>query len=81
MLRTLHYEPAFERAPHPTKLLNRSPQRAWPVQTVLLGAFEVLFAVLEGLGAYRHFEHLRSRGIAHDTALRCALGVGAHHCS
>ena len=75
MLRTLHYEPAFERAPHPTKLLNRSPQRAWPVQT------EVLFAVLEGLGAYRHFEHLRSRGIAHDMALRCALGVGAHPCS
>ena len=30
----------------------------------------------ESLAAYRQYEHLRSRGIPHDTALRAALGIG-----
>jgi len=33
-------------------------------------------AFLEGLAAHRHYEQLRSRGLAHDTALREALGFG-----
>jgi len=79
MLRTLHSEPSFERVCHPANSANRSPQPYWPVQTAPLGISEGFLAILDGLVAYRHFEHLRSRGIAHDTALRRALGVTHRH--
>jgi hypothetical protein len=77
MLRTLHYEPCFERVCHPANSANRSPQSPWPVRTALLGIFGGFLATLDGLAAYRHFEHLRSHGIAHHTALRRALGICA----
>jgi hypothetical protein len=32
-------------------------------------------ALQEGLAAHRHYEELRSRGIAHDSALREALAL------
>jgi hypothetical protein len=35
-------------------------------------------ALQEGFAAHRQYEHLRSRGIAHDTALRHAFGVSQH---
>jgi len=34
-------------------------------------------AFLEGLAAHRHYEQLRSQGLAHDMALREALGFPA----
>ena len=38
---------------------------------------QAMFSSLrESLAASRHYEQLRSRGIAHETALREALGVG-----
>ena len=77
MLRTFHYEPCFEPACHPANSANRSPQSPWPVQTALLGYFGGFLAILDGLAAYRHFEHMRSYGVARDTAVRRALGIGA----
>jgi hypothetical protein len=35
----------------------------------------VLDALWEGFAAHREYEHLRSRGIAHDAALRHAFGI------
>jgi hypothetical protein len=32
-------------------------------------------ALREGLAAHRHYEELRSKGIAHDSALRQALAL------
>ena len=78
MLRTLPFETGFERVCGRANSANRPIQPPWPVQTALIGLFDGLLAGLDGLAAYRHFEHLRARGIAHDTALRCALGVGVH---
>jgi hypothetical protein len=74
MLRTLHYEPGFERVCHPANSAHHSPQPPRPVQTALRGIFG---AILDGLAAYRHFKHLQARGIAHHTALRRALDIGA----
>jgi hypothetical protein len=34
-------------------------------------------ALREAVGAHRRYEHLKSRGVAHDTALRQALGIPA----
>jgi hypothetical protein len=33
-------------------------------------------ACRDGLAAHRCYEHLRSKGVPHETALREALGVG-----
>jgi hypothetical protein len=33
-------------------------------------------ACRDGLAAHRHYEHLRSRGVPHEKAIREALGVG-----
>jgi len=32
-------------------------------------------ALQDGLAAHRHYEELRSRGVAHDSALRQALAI------
>jgi hypothetical protein len=32
-------------------------------------------ALQDGLAAHRHYEQLRSRGVAHDSALRQALAI------
>jgi hypothetical protein len=36
-------------------------------------------AWFEALAAHRHYEHLRSRGVPHDTAIRESLGLGHVH--
>jgi len=46
----------------------------WPPLTILRGMSE---ALREGLAVHRHYEALRSRGVAHDAALRRALAIGA----
>ena len=45
---------------------------ARPPLTILRMACE---ALQEGLATHRHYEELRSRGIAHDSALRVALAL------
>jgi hypothetical protein len=73
MLRTLHYEPSLERVDHQANTATRpSP---WPVQTALAAIVGGFLAILEGLAAYRSFEHLRSHGVTRDIALRRAIGV------
>jgi hypothetical protein len=57
--------PPLHRAHH------RSPP-ALPAITILRMLFEALG---ESLAAHRHYEELRSKGIAHDSALRQALAL------
>ena len=45
---------------------------SWPIATKLRS---VSNALREGIAAHRHYEHLRSRGIPHDAAIRQALGI------
>lgn len=45
---------------------------SWTLATALR---TVLDALREAVGAHRQYEHLRSRGTPHDTALRQALGI------
>ena len=44
----------------------------WPARTVLRMMCE---ALRDGLAAHRHYEELRSWGVAHDCALRQALAI------
>jgi hypothetical protein len=62
-----HQEPDL--AYRPAQRTTSSP---WPVATTLRSICD---ALREGLAAHRHYEHLKSRGISHDTALREALGI------
>ena len=69
MLRNICTTPHFIPALHATRRL--SPP-ALPAVTILRMLFE---ALREGLAAHRHYEELRSKGIAHDSALRQALAL------
>jgi len=76
MLRNCHYAPGFGERHHETSPPCRSARKAaaaWPIAATLRAIGE---AWREGLAAHRAYEHLRSRGMAHDTALREALGMG-----
>jgi hypothetical protein len=42
----------------------------------LVALWSIWDALRAGLAAHRRYEHLRSRGIPHDPALREALGIG-----
>jgi hypothetical protein len=53
-----------------------APPAAWPV-LVTLGAMWDAWG--EALAAHRQYEHLRSRGVPHDTAIRESLGLGHVH--
>lgn len=48
------------------------PAHSWPALLVLRMMGE---ALRDGLAAHRHYEELRSRGVAHDSALRQALAI------
>lgn len=75
MLQTLHYEPGFHETCRKTDGRGRCTQptaaASWPTVTALRAACDSL---REGLAASRQYEQLRSRGVAHDTAIRSALG-------
>ncbi len=45
---------------------------SWPIATTLR---TICVALGEGLAAHRQYQHLRSKGISHDTAIRQALGI------
>ena len=50
--------------------LHASPRRIFTVLQTMWDAWR------EGLAAHERYEHLRSRGVPHDTAIRAALGIG-----
>jgi hypothetical protein len=52
------------------------PPRALSVWSAVAAVRMMGAAFCEGLAAHREYEPLRSRGIAHDRALREALGLG-----
>jgi hypothetical protein len=56
----------------PSQRARRSSAPALPPLTILRLLFE---AVRESLSAHRHYEELRSKGVAHDSALRQALAL------
>ena len=71
MLRILHAAPQFAAAPHGRNERTRFAPPTWPA------AFWMMCeAMHEGLAAHRHYEELRSKGVAHDAALRQALAMG-----
>jgi hypothetical protein len=69
MLRTICTTPHSIAALHAAR---RRSSPALPAGTILRMLFE---ALREGLAAHRHYEELRSRGIAHDSALRQVLAL------
>lgn len=54
----------------------RSAARLPPARPLLAVLCTLCEALHEGLAAHRHYEQLRSEGVAHDAALREALAVG-----
>jgi hypothetical protein len=51
---------------------------AWSSRPLATTLRNVRDALQEGLAAHRQYEHLRSRGISHDTALRHAFAISQH---
>jgi hypothetical protein len=54
---------------------NQAPA-TWPMVATLHAMWD---AWGEALSAHRQYEHLRSRGVPHDTAIRESLGLGRVH--
>jgi hypothetical protein len=55
---------------------NRAPPHAVSSWSAVTAVRMMCEAFCEGLAAHREYEALRSRGMAHDRALRQALGLG-----
>ncbi len=56
---------------------REAPQATWPLVATL---HAICDAWREALAAHRQYEHLRSRGVSHDTSIRESLGFGhVHH--
>jgi hypothetical protein len=54
----------------------RRPAGGQPLWPALVTSFRILAEALRGgLSAFRRYEHLRSRGVQHDAAIRGALDV------
>ena len=73
MLRNCHYAPGFENSHRAAHSSTRPAAAVWPIAATLRAIGE---AWREALAAHREYEHLRSRSMPHDTALRDALGMG-----
>ncbi len=75
MLRSIHYEPSCDKTCRGTTPAGRSSPPIAPFFGPMATALWAMFAALrEGLAAYRRYEHLRSRGMPHETALAAAVG-------
>ena len=76
MLRSFQY-PGFDNTHLETSPTDRfaGPTAAWFRQGVTT-LQTMCGAVNESLAAHCRYEHLRSRGMPHDTAVREALGIG-----
>lgn len=77
MLRTFHYASGFGETHQETNLRGRlvrpTAASSSPAATALRTMWD---AWCEGLAAYRRYEHLRSRGVPHETAISEALARG-----
>ena len=77
MLWNCDHAPSLDEAHRKMDPAGRSAQRtassSWPIATTLRTMCD---AWREGLAAHRQYEHLRSRGIPHESAIREALGIG-----
>jgi hypothetical protein len=75
MLGSCHYLPDFDHTHHSSRI-GRAVQPG-SAQGALVSALRTAWeACRDGLAAHRHYEHLRSRGVPHEEAIREALGVG-----
>ena len=72
MLGSCHYLPDFDRSHHASRI-GRTASAPGAMASALRTAWE---AWRDGLAAHRHYEHLRSRGVPHEAAIRESLGVG-----
>jgi hypothetical protein len=72
MLRIFPTETRVASAAGGRRTCSRPAAHSWPAHTVLRMMCE---ALQDGLAAHRHYEELRSRGVAHDSALRQALAI------
>ena len=75
MLGSCHYLPDFDRS-HDASRIGRAVQPASAAGAMVSALRTAWEAWCDGLAAHRHYEHLRSRGVPHDAAIREALGVG-----
>jgi hypothetical protein len=71
MLRQSCYQPGFDRISRQIDPAPTAPA-AWRIASMLPAIRD---AWREALAAHRRYEHLRSRGIGHDPAIKKALGV------
>jgi len=74
MLPNSHYAPDFDATLGGTSPTVRSSQPTLIWRTALRNMCDAWCA---GLAAHRQYEHLQSRGMPHERALREALGIGA----
>jgi hypothetical protein len=75
MLRPLRTEPSSHNIWDPSlAVLLATPAyyRSWPIAATLRTIWNLL---PEAFAAHREYEHLMSRGVPHDTALRQAVGL------
>jgi hypothetical protein len=76
MLRNCHYGSSFESSHQEARPAHRSARPAAAASSIAATLRAIGAAWREALAGHREYEHLRSRGMAHDTALREALGIG-----
>ena len=72
MLRNFHYAPNFD-----ATWMNPTVRTSQPTPTWRTALRKMCDAWCEGLVAHRQYEHLRSKGMPHERALREALGIDA----
>ena len=76
MLTSFHFGAGFEKTYQVTNPRVQSAQptasSSWRTARALRMIWDALHG---GLAAYRQYEHLRSRSVPHDTAIREALGI------
>jgi hypothetical protein len=77
MLRNSHCAATFHRSPPAIQPMGRPTASAAAAFRRIAATLRALRdAWRESLASHRAYEHLRSRGIPHDTALRESLGIG-----
>ena len=76
MLRIFSHTPSFAKTHPETDLVARSAPRTPSSSRRIAASLRTMGdAWREALAAHRGYEHLTSRGIPHDKALRAALGI------
>ena len=68
--------PTFSKSYREAELAAQPARRTDDRPTATAGMLRTLLGALrEGLAAHRRYEHLRSKGIHHDPAIRQAFGI------